>query len=42
MGFLDGASRFLLWGGILATAAGLGFLVYTYVVFAGGSMASVP
>lgn len=42
MGFLDGASRFLLWGGILATALGLGFLVYTYVVFAGGSSASVP
>lgn len=35
MGFLDSASRLLFWAGALATAFSLGFLVYTYLVFAG-------
>lgn len=43
MGFLDGAARFLLWGGIMATAGALAFLIYTYVVFAGGGVpGSIP
>lgn len=40
MGFLDATSRFLLWAGIIATAASLGFLIYTYVIVVGGTNAS--
>jgi hypothetical protein len=37
---LDGLSRLLLWGGLLATVSGIGFLIYTYVMFTGGAQAS--
>jgi len=39
MGFLDTAARFLLWASLLGLATSLGFLIYTYVVFAGGAVA---
>lgn len=39
MGFLDTAARFMLWASLLALAASLGFLLYTYMVFAGGAAA---
>lgn len=37
---LEGAARFLLWGGLLAAIVGLGFLIFTYTAFAGGTAAN--
>lgn len=39
---LDGAARFLLWGGLGATVLGLGFLVFTFASFAGGGGSASP
>jgi hypothetical protein len=34
--FLSGVARFLLFGGIAGVAIGLGFLIYTFMLFGGG------
>lgn len=39
MGFLDSTSRFLLYAGLLATLASMGFLIYTYAIVVGGTNA---